>query len=859
MKEFLLIFVLILQTNLIFSTTSSYSYDSYSATSTDTSLSSQTVTSTTSDQSAVYITKSGITIKDSEITKSGDIASDTEDGEFYGVNAAVLVQGGGLTMTGGKITTSARGGNALVATNSGTVTITGTTITSTGSASARGLHATYGGTITAQDVTVSSTGGSCATLATDRGEGTVSCTNCTLSTAGAGSPLIYSTGAITVTNTTGTASAAQAIVVEGKNSATVKSSTLKCTASPNNNNDKCGVLIYQSMSGDADSGLSSFTCQSSTLEILSSSSYYNSAPFFYVTNTEANIDLNNCTFTYGSGEFLNADEGNWGSSGSNGGTVTLTLTNQNIKGNIVVGSSSSLTMTLVNSQFEGTINGNKTASKLAITLDADSTLTLTGNSYYTSLSNSQTDNSNIVTGSYTWGTYEASSSSSSSGTSPSTNGSSGGTPPDRPEGTDQNGGTPPDRPEGTNESGSPPEKPGGTNEIGSPTEKPEETDQSTTKTIEKIVGTTQNVITTTEKIVGTTQNIITTTEKIVGTTQNVITTTDKSTTNIEETTNSIGSTTNVVDNTIYNDTETNIINNNTSTQGSVVLLGFSKFNKTNTSFSFKIYFASLINFIYSRILTFPITIIRSTSLRSLQNQETISCNLEEGNSNNKLSYLCETNTDTSNINQIQINPNFKFGTQNVELTGITPLATKDMNNVQNALNNNLEKANIYVLNNSTFTKLSSNTFKISGVIDNTNINLKTNDKINLTINSNNKEVQANCEVISISNKEYTLNCQTDENLDFDLQGVTSTIGDDILVLNFESGTSIPEKEADSSPRNNYKKSNNGLNGGAITAIVLSIVLALAIALALIFLRPKNTNNEKIPNISESYGAGTKTV
>ncbi len=67
-------------------------------------------------------------------------------------------------MTGGSISTSAKGGNALVATNGGTVTISGTTVTSTGSGSARGLHATYGGTITASSVTVSSTGGSLVQL-----------------------------------------------------------------------------------------------------------------------------------------------------------------------------------------------------------------------------------------------------------------------------------------------------------------------------------------------------------------------------------------------------------------------------------------------------------------------------------------------------------------------------------------------------------------------------------------------------------------------------------------------------------------------------------------------------------------------
>ena len=389
MKAILIISLLLSNPNIfLLAESSSYDYSSYSATSTNTNLSGQTVSSAKSGQSAVYITSSGITIDDSTITKSGDYSGSTEDSEFYGLNAAILVQGGGLTMTGGSISTSAKVSNALVATNGGTVTISGTTITSTGSSSARGLHATYGGVITATNVVISSTGGSCATLATDRGEGTVSCTGCTLSTGGAGSPLIYSTGDITVSGTTGTASAAQAVVVEGKNSATIQSSSnLKCTGDGNGRNDTCGILIYQSQSGDADTGTSTFTCDSSTIEILSTSSVYSSAPFFYVTNTAANININNCTLTFGSGKFLLIDGGDWGTAGSNGGDVTMTLTNQNIEGDIVVGSSSSLTLSLVNSSIKGSINADKTATKLGITLDADSIITLTGNSYYTSLTN----------------------------------------------------------------------------------------------------------------------------------------------------------------------------------------------------------------------------------------------------------------------------------------------------------------------------------------------------------------------------------------------------------------------------------------------------------------------------------------
>jgi len=429
----------------------SYDYSTYSYTSINENLSGKTLSSTTSDQSVVYITQSGISISDSTLNKQSGDSSKTENSEFYGVNAAVLVNGGSLTMTGGAITTAAKGANAIVATNNGNVKISGTEITSTASGSARGLHATFGGKIEANNVKISTQGGSCATLATDRGEGTVSCTDCTLSTAGAGSPLIYSTGDITVSKTTGTATGAQAVVIEGKNTATIKeSSNLKCNAMPNRKTvDQCGIMLYQSMSGDADSGTSTFNCDKSTIEIQSSSSVYSSAPMFFITNTQSKINLEECTFKYGSGVFLKAEgTSEWGNSGSNGGIVTLTLTNQDIEGDIVVDSISSLTINLIASNIKGKINEANTAAKIAINMDADSSITLTGNSYYSSIVNEKTDGSNLINGTYKW-TYTAEkeiSSSSSNGNGQNNNQMPNGQPP--------NGQPPSDMPNGQPPSGS---------------------------------------------------------------------------------------------------------------------------------------------------------------------------------------------------------------------------------------------------------------------------------------------------------------------------------------------------------------------------------------------------------------------
>ena len=386
----------------------SYDYSSYSSTSTNENLTGKTLSSTKADQSVVYVTESGITITDSNLNKESGDSSKTHNSEFYGVNAAVLVNGGELTISGGKITTAAKGANAVVATKKGNVTITDTEINSTATGSARGLHSTHGGKIEATNVKISTTGKSCATLATDRGEGIVTCTECTLSTAGAGSPLIYSTGDITVSKTEGTATGAQAVVVEGKNVVTVKeSSNLKCNGNPNRKNvDQCGVMLYQSMSGDAKNGTGIFNCDKSTIEIQDSSSVYSTAPMFFVTNTQAEINLEECTFKYGSGIFLKAEETfEWGKRGANGGVVTLTLTNQDIEGDFVVDANSGLIINLVGASIKGKINEANTAAKIEINLDKDSSIELTGNSFYSALVNEKTDGSNLVNGTYNWTSF----------------------------------------------------------------------------------------------------------------------------------------------------------------------------------------------------------------------------------------------------------------------------------------------------------------------------------------------------------------------------------------------------------------------------------------------------------------------
>ncbi|WP_220475009.1 hypothetical protein [Actinomyces sp. 2119] len=314
--------------------------------------------STEPDQAVFLVVNGGsLTLTNAAVTKSGDATSSNDRGvddaySFYGLNSAVVVVGedSSATVAETTIKTTSSGSNAVVATDSAQVSVTACAITTTGE-SARGLHATYQGTITGSDLTIDTTGAHCAAVATDRGNGTVTVegTN-TFTTAGDGSPLIYSTGAITVSGLTGQATGAQAVVVEGRNQATVSGSTLTTGST------RAGVMLYQSMSGDAadaDAATEVSALEMSDVELTCTQD----VPVLYVTNTTAEATLTSCTLSTPGG-LATAEEDRWGQSGSNGGTLTLTLDDTVSDGALTAGDTSSITVTVTNGgQATGTTSG----------------------------------------------------------------------------------------------------------------------------------------------------------------------------------------------------------------------------------------------------------------------------------------------------------------------------------------------------------------------------------------------------------------------------------------------------------------------------------------------------------------------
>ncbi len=396
------------------SSSSSVSYSGVTEISSSDSQSGQTYSSTSADENALLIdTSEDVTISNPTVTKTGD--SDGGDNcNFYGINSDIMVMGGGTTtITGGTIDASATGANGVFsyggnggqngAEGDGTTVVIKDTIINTTGDNGGGIMTTGGGIMQAENLTVTTSGRSSAAIRTDRGGGTVTVTGGSYTTSGLGSPAIYSTADITVSDATLVSNLSEGVCIEGKNSVTINNSDLTANNTETNGNATFldTIMIYQSMSGDADSGTSSFTMNGGSLTS-------KSGHVFHVTNTNAVINLSGVSITNEDSEgiLLSVCDDGW--SGAEN-IATLNADGQVLEGTILVGDNSTLTLNLTNSSsFTGTISGEITNAKgdtvstevgtVSVTLDDTSKWSLTADTYITEFNGNA---ANVISNGYT--------------------------------------------------------------------------------------------------------------------------------------------------------------------------------------------------------------------------------------------------------------------------------------------------------------------------------------------------------------------------------------------------------------------------------------------------------------------------
>ena len=219
------------------------------------------------------------------VTKTGSSSGDEAD--FYGENAAVFATNSAtIDLSDLVVSTDGTHANGVFSYGSGTtVNISHSLIRTTGNCSG-GLMTTGGGTMNATNVTAETEGNSSAAIRSDRGGGDVNVYGGYFTTTGTGSPVIYSTADISVEDAYLQSSSSQGVVVEGKNSVSLKDCQLIAANTSKNSNKSDyyqAVMIYQSMSGDASTGTSSFSMEGGSLT-------NENGDIFFVNNTSCEIN-----------------------------------------------------------------------------------------------------------------------------------------------------------------------------------------------------------------------------------------------------------------------------------------------------------------------------------------------------------------------------------------------------------------------------------------------------------------------------------------------------------------------------------------------------------------------------------------
>ena len=360
----------------------------------ETSVEEADLSSTDQDESVALIQNgAAVTFDKVSFKRDNDESTGGDTASFYGVGAAVLTTDGKTVLRDCSVTTDAKGGAGVFSYGgNSTVYVSDTTI-ETKQDTSGGLHVSGGGKLYAWNNTVTTQGESSAAVRSDRGGGTMVIDGGSYTSNGNGSPAVYCTADISVNKAELTANGSEGVCIEGKNTLRLFNCNLTSSQTENEQNDNIwNLIVYQSMSGDAEEGEGNLTIYGGSITA-------KEGGLFYTTNTQSVITLSDVEFNYPAETdyFLrctgNTNQRGWGESGANGADCTFTAYDQDMEGDIIYDSISNLDFYMVyGSSLKGafiddeTCAGDGGTGTCNVVIDSGSVWTMTDDSTVTSIS-----------------------------------------------------------------------------------------------------------------------------------------------------------------------------------------------------------------------------------------------------------------------------------------------------------------------------------------------------------------------------------------------------------------------------------------------------------------------------------------
>lgn len=330
-----------------------------------------------------------------ELTKESGKSTDFDSSTLYGLNSTFIAkEGSEIFLEDSKLSSSISYSSAFFATGLETTATLNNVELSTDKDNSSALNASSEAKIDISNSEIKTKGNNSDAIKTLDANSLININDSTIITEGQNSTLLYSKGKIEALNIKGTSNSYLAII-EDRNSLELTNANLITNGQDKTINEYLGAfLIYSQESASASNNYTSAKLDiiDSIIEINKDSSWYDKTPLFYLTNTEANINITNTTLNYGSDILLKAVANNeYGDIGDNAASVTLTATDQELTGEIIVDSNSKVRLNLNNSTYEGKINVDNLSANVDVTFDYDSRWELTGDSYINILQITKTD------------------------------------------------------------------------------------------------------------------------------------------------------------------------------------------------------------------------------------------------------------------------------------------------------------------------------------------------------------------------------------------------------------------------------------------------------------------------------------
>lgn len=321
-------------------------------------------------------------LKNMTVEKAGD-TTDHSEGSFTGLNAAVLAEGGTITVEDSAITSHAIGGNNVFVHGKGShVTLKNSLLDAYGAASNRCVYVSFGGRLEAENCEMVSRGSISSTVATDTGGGDIYLKHCLVKTLGGHCASLYSTGNIVAEHCICVAPETEALIIVGGNTMKLKDT---CVFSGQGQGLKLTAAMEECAGSFVMEGGSLSACEGPVVK----------------AEGAAEVRLRNVSLANPSGTAVELAKGfappGMQKKEEPPKQFHLVLEQQTICGTIVSDADHTVSLELrEGSEWKGTFAGE--AAEIAVSLSADSKWILTGDCTIGTLCNQDESGCNIICG-----------------------------------------------------------------------------------------------------------------------------------------------------------------------------------------------------------------------------------------------------------------------------------------------------------------------------------------------------------------------------------------------------------------------------------------------------------------------------